>query len=157
MKVLLINPNREQVPWPAIPVGLCTVASATARAGHDVNVLDLAFSKQPGKDTLRRVRKEQPDVIGVTIRNIDNCNFELPHFYLQEIRDQVLQVAREARPAAKIVIGGSAVNVSPADCFDYLQADYALVGEGELAMVELCEALEQRRPLSGVSGLLERG
>mgnify|MGYP006171105835 CR=1 FL=1 len=34
--------------------------SATARAGHDVSVLDLAFSKQPAKDTLQRVVKEYP-------------------------------------------------------------------------------------------------
>ena len=94
MKVLLINPNREQVPWPAIPVGLCTVATATARAGHDVSLLDLAFSKQPGKDTLARVRREQPDVVGLTVRNIDNCNFELPHFYLPEIRDEVVRSVR---------------------------------------------------------------
>ena len=157
MNVLLINPNRERMPWPAVPVGLCTVATALARRGHEVDVLDLTFSGNPARATLGRVKQREPDVIAVTIRNIDNCNFELPHFYLEEIREQVLSVAREARPAAKIVIGGSAVNVSPADCFDYLQADYALVGEGELAMVELCEALEGQRPLATVSGLLERG
>src|SRR5690242_6880008 len=113
MKVLLINPNREQVPWPALPVGLCTVASATARAGHDVSVLDLAFSKQPRRDTLQRVRREEPDVIGITVRNIDNCNFERPHFYLPEIRDEVVRSVREAAPNAKVVLGGAAVNVSP--------------------------------------------
>ena len=69
MKVLLVNPNREQVPWPAIPVGLCTVASATARRGHDVSVLDLAFSKQPGKDTL---------VISFSPTNVPAQNLAIP-------------------------------------------------------------------------------
>ena len=157
MKVLLINPNREQVPWPAIPVGLCTVASATARAGHDVSVLDLAFSKQPGKDTLQRVRKEQPDVVGLTIRNIDNCNFELPHFYLPEIRDEVVKGVREAAPNAKLVIGGAAVNVSPRDVLRFLEADLAVVGEGEEAFPDLLAALGSQQRVDRLSGVLPLG
>jgi anaerobic magnesium-protoporphyrin IX monomethyl ester cyclase len=157
VKVLLINPNREQVPWPAIPVGLCTVASATARAGHDVSVLDLAFSKQPGKDTLARVRSEQPDVVGLTIRNIDNCNFELPHFYLPEIRDEVVKAVRSAAPNAKLVIGGAAVNVSPHDVLAFLEADLAVVGEGEDAFPAVLAELGKPRTLERLPGALLRG
>lgn len=157
MKVLAINPNKERMPWPAVPIGLCTVASALEAAGHEVNFLDLTFSNQHARAVKGALRQHEPDVVAVTIRNIDNCNFELPHFYLEAIRDEVIRVAREARPSAKIVIGGSAVNVSPADCFEYLEADYAIVGEGEEAMVALLKALEGRAPLSSVTGLLERG
>ncbi|MFO7181058.1 MAG: radical SAM protein [Pseudomonadota bacterium] len=157
MNVLLVNPNREHMPWPAIPVGLCTVATALDRAGHDVEVLDLTFSRDPARDTRERVRARSPDVVGITIRNIDNCNFEAPFFYLEEIRDSVIRVVREAAPRATIVIGGSAVNVSPADCFEYLEADYALVGEGEVAMPALLAALESGSDRARVPGLLERG
>jgi tRNA A37 methylthiotransferase MiaB len=154
MKVLLINSNREQVPWPALPVGLCTVASATARAGHDVSVLDLAFVKEPAKATLLRVRQEQPEVVGVTIRNIDNCNFELPHFYLTQIRDEVVSSVRRAAPDAVIAIGGAAVNVSPGDVLRYLEADLAVVGEGEEAFPALLSALSAR---CGASSATHRG
>lgn len=157
MKVLVVNPNKERMPWPAVPVGLCTVASAIEAAGHAVTFLDLTFSNQHPRAVRGAVRRHRPDVIAVTIRNIDNCNFELPHFYLEEIRDEVVRVAREASPSAKIVIGGSAVNVSPADCFDYLEADYAIVGEGEEAMVRLLAALGGAEPLAEVPGLLIRG
>lgn len=157
MKVLLINPNREQVPWPAIPIGLCTVASATARAGHDVSVLDLAFSKQLYKDTLSRVRREQPDVVGLTVRNIDNCNFELPHFYLPEIRAQVVRAVREAAPNAKLVLGGAAVNVSPRDVLGFLEADLAVVGEGEDAFPDLLTALSRGSAVERLPGALLRG
>jgi hypothetical protein len=152
MKVLLINPNREQVPWPALPVGLCTVASATARAGHDVSVLDLAFSKHPAKDTAVRVRQEEPDVVGITIRNIDNCNFERPHFYLPEIRDEVVHSVRAAAPNAKLVIGGAAVNVSPRDVLGFLEADLAVVGEGEDAFPDVLAALGRTKAGSACQG-----
>jgi anaerobic magnesium-protoporphyrin IX monomethyl ester cyclase len=157
MNVLLVNPNREQMPWPVVPVGLCTVANALRRNGHDVNVLDLTFSRDPRKDTLARVRERSPDLVGITIRNIDNCNFESPHFYLTEIRDSVVRALRESGSTAPIVVGGSAVNVSPGDTLAYLEADYALVGEGEDAMPELARALESKRNLAGVKGLLEPG
>jgi radical SAM superfamily enzyme YgiQ (UPF0313 family) len=157
VNVLLVNPNREQMPWPALPVGLCTVATAASRAGHDVEFLDLTFSKQPRRDTEIALRRRQPEVIALTIRNIDNCNFEAPHFYLTDIRDDVVRVARAAAPSATIVIGGSAVNVSPANIFDYLEADFAIVGEGEEAFPALLAALAGERKLSDVPGLLQRG
>lgn len=157
MNVLLINPNREQMPWPALPVGLCIVASALAGAGHDVDVLDLTFSREPARDTKARLLERAPQVVGITVRNIDNCNFELPLFYLQEIRDAVVRVVRAVQPSAKIVVGGSAVNVSPADCFEYLEADYAIVGEGEEAMPRLLDAMAGKLAFAEVPGLLERG
>ncbi|HEX6763843.1 MAG TPA: cobalamin-dependent protein, partial [Polyangiaceae bacterium] len=140
MNVLLVNPNREQMPWPVVPIGLCTIATALARAGHDVDVLDLTFSRDPKKDTLARVRQRSPDLVGITIRNIDNCNFESPHFYLAEIRDSIVRPIRESGATMPIVVGGSAINVSPGDTLRYLEADYALVGEGEDAMPEFASA-----------------
>jgi anaerobic magnesium-protoporphyrin IX monomethyl ester cyclase len=157
VNVLLVNPNREQMPWPVVPVGLCTVASALSRAGHDVSVLDLTFSRDPKRDTLVRVRERVPDLVGITVRNIDNCNFESPHFYLTEIRDCVVRAVREAGSSAPVVVGGSAVNVSPGDTLAYLEGDYALVGEGEDAMPELASALESGGSTAQVKGLLLPG
>ena len=145
------------MPWPALPLGLCTVASGLSAAGHEVEVLDLMFAADPARETSNRVRKCDPDIVGLSIRNIDNCNFEVPHFYLTDIRDQVVRAVRAASQRAKIVIGGSAVNVSPADTFAFLEADYALVGEGEEALPEFLRALEDGTALKHVRGLLEPG
>ena len=145
------------MPWPALPLGLCTVASGLAAAGHEVEVLDLMFASDPARETSNRVRKCDPDIVGLSVRNIDNCNFEVPHFYLTEIRNQVVRSVRAASTRARLVIGGSAVNVSPADTFAFLEADYALVGEGEEALPEFLRALEEGTPLNRVRGLLEPG
>jgi radical SAM superfamily enzyme YgiQ (UPF0313 family) len=145
------------MPWPAVPVGMCTVATALARAGHDVDVLDLTFSRDPARDTLARVRDSSPEVVGVTIRNIDNCNFESPVFFLDEVRNAVIASVRRGAPNATIVVGGSAVNVSPSDTLAYLEADHALVGEGEEAMPALLAALSGQQSLDTVPGLLRAG
>ncbi len=118
----------------------------SVRGRHEVEVLDLMFAADPARETANRVRKCDPDIVGLSIRNIDNCNFEVPHFYLTDIRDQVVRSVRSASQRAKIVIGGSAVNVSPADTFAFLEADYALVGEGEEALPEFLRALEEGTP-----------
>jgi radical SAM superfamily enzyme YgiQ (UPF0313 family) len=157
MNVLLINPNREQMPWPAIPVGLCLVATALEHAGHEVDLLDLTFSRAPGDDTRAAVRRRQPDVVGLGVRNIDNCNFEHPVFYLEEIRDEVVRAVREAAPRARLVIGGAGANVAAWDVMRFLDADVALVGDGEIAMPELLEALEAGRDPTTVRGALVAG
>lgn len=157
MEVLLVNPNREQVPWPVIPVGLCTIASALAHAGHDVELCDLTFSRDPAADVRAALRRRPARVVGLGVRNLDNCNFERPVFFLPEIRDVVVRAIRETAPSARLVVGGAAVNVAPRDVLDYLEADLAVVGDGEEAMTELLDALEHGRAPSSVTGVVERG
>ncbi len=158
MRVLLINSNREQSPWPAAPIGLSMVACATEADGHEVSFLDLAFARNPAADTRKRVAEFGPDVIGVSIRNLDNCNFDAPRFYLDEIRDEVIRVAREALPnkSAKIVIGGAAVNLAPWDILHHVEADYALAGEGEQALPTFLRALQDGADLRRVPGVLDK-
>lgn len=156
MRVLCINPNREQMPWPVIPVGLALVATATERAGHDVSFLDLTFSRDPARDVARAVGRERPELVALTIRNLDNCNFERPVFFLPEIRDQVVASIRRHAPDAHLVVGGAAVNVCPGEILDYLGADFALVGEGEEALSELCAALEAKADPRSLPGVLGR-
>lgn len=147
MKVLLINSNRERMPWPVMPIGLCMVATAAAAAGHVVKVLDLTLRRQPDADVKRELRATRPHAIGISIRNIDNCNFESPTFYLQAIRAELIPLLRRNAPDATIVIGGSAVNIAPQLVLDYVGADCALSGEGEVSLPQLLSALEGTAPL----------
>jgi hypothetical protein len=48
------------MPWPAVPLGLCTVASAAADAGYEVELLDLTFSSDMARDVLLAARRFQP-------------------------------------------------------------------------------------------------
>jgi radical SAM superfamily enzyme YgiQ (UPF0313 family) len=156
MRVLLVNSNREQSPWPAAPVGLSMVACAVEAAGHKVSFLDLAFAKHPVKEMRARATEFAPDVIGISIRNLDNGNFDAPHFYLDEIRDDVVKTAREAAPKAKVVIGGAAVNLAPWDILQHIEADYALAGEGERALPEFLDGLQAGVELQSIPGVIDR-
>jgi radical SAM superfamily enzyme YgiQ (UPF0313 family) len=156
MRVLLINSNREQSPWPAAPIGLGMVACATADAGHEVSFLDLAFARNPAKEVRARAAEFRPDVIGISIRNLDNCNFDAPHFYLDEVREDVVKVAREVAGEAKVVIGGAAVNLAPWDILQHTEADYALAGEGEKALPDFLDGLVRGVELQTIPGVVDR-
>ena len=64
-RVLLVSTNRERQPYPVVPNGLASVASALDGAGHQVEFLDLCFAKDPVGRAREATRSFRPDFIGV--------------------------------------------------------------------------------------------
>jgi anaerobic magnesium-protoporphyrin IX monomethyl ester cyclase len=141
MQVLLVNANLKADLLAAPPIGVCYVASAAERAGHTTKVLDLCFAGRESLGRLTRtVREFSPDVIGVSIRNIDNCNLLYPVSYLPPVQAMVETIRRNSR--APLVLGGSGVSLMPEAVLRRLQADFVVVGEGEKTLVSLLECLQ---------------
>jgi radical SAM superfamily enzyme YgiQ (UPF0313 family) len=155
MKVLLINANRLKAPWPVIPFGLCCVAAALENVGHVVEVLDLCFSKSPEADLTAALDGFRPGLIGVSIRNIDNSAGYNTEFLLGQTRDEVVAPLKRRFPGP-IVIGGPAVGISGAEMLDFLDLDFAIRGDGEVAMVEFANRVERKLPTDDIAGLLRR-
>jgi radical SAM superfamily enzyme YgiQ (UPF0313 family) len=155
MNILLINSNRLKHPWPVIPFGLCSVAAALEAAGHDVVFLDLCFSKAPDREVRLAIRNFKPGLVGVGIRNIDNAAGYNAVFFLDQIRDEVINPLKSTFEGP-IVIGGSAVGISGAEMLHFFDLPLAIQGDGEQAIVELSARLEGKRPLNGLGGLIRR-
>lgn len=154
MRLMIVNSNRERSPWPVPPVGACSIASAAADAGHDVRFVDLCFSSRPEKQLRRQIRDFAPHLIGISIRNIDNVDWQAPHFYLPEIRREVVEPCKQA--GCPVVVGGPAAGIMAEEILDYLGVDFAISGDGELAIVQLLEALQNGTLLAHVQGLTYR-
>ncbi len=113
MRVLLVNANRSRDLLPPPPVGLAYLASAAADAGHEVEILDLLLLPRPGRATsASALRRRSPDVVGFSVRNLDNL-------IRQRVRAQLVPVARllavvRGESRAPIVLGGSAVSIAGA-------------------------------------------
>ena len=139
-RVLLVNPNQERAPEPVPPVGLCQVATATAAAGHDVRVLDLCFARRPRAKLRKTLRRLRPQVVGLTVRNVDNADARAPRFYLDDLR----ALADEVRDAigAPPVLGGSGLTMDPERVMRHLGARYAVLGAAENAFADLLAFLE---------------
>ena len=145
---------------PAAPIGLSYIATATRRAGHEVRVLDLAFSERLERDLADAIARFKPEVVGMSIRNIDNLvsqRFDSP---LVALRSQIEVIRKTAVRAdgkpVPLVIGGPAVSILAERAIEVFDADYALVGEGEESFPALLTALAQGSALDGISGLCWR-
>ena len=155
-KVLLINSNRFKHPWPVIPFGLCYVATSLETNGnHKVCFLDLCFSPNCNEDIQNSVKNFAPDVIGISIRNIDDTGGYNVHFLLEDVKNDVVDNCRKEFQGP-IVIGGPSVGISGREMLDYFDLEYAIRGDGEAVMPEFVKRIENHQPLEGLNGLIIR-
>jgi radical SAM superfamily enzyme YgiQ (UPF0313 family) len=141
MKVLLISPNIESLPDPVFPIGLAYIAAALKANHTPYQILDLCFEEDYTSAVSNAVSSFQPDVIGLSLRNVDNVSFPNYVSYLAFYR-RVVQIVRK-RSSAVIVIGGSGFDLLPVEILEYLDADLGVVGEGEVSFVKLVNRLEK--------------
>jgi len=142
VKVLLISARDESGEIAApLPLGLACVAAATERAGHDVRLLSLAAGGEGGFPIADAVPQFRPDVIGISVRNIDDQNMQRPHFLLAPLRELVAACRRVS--SAPIILGGAGYSIFPQSAVTYLQADMGIKGEGEMAFPALLSWIER--------------
>ena len=151
MRILLISANREEINMLTWPLGLACVAAATQKAGHEVKLLDLMEANDPAAALREAVHEFNPDVIGISVRNIDDQSMENTQFLLDDVRDAVA-VCRSLSNAP-IVLGGAGYSIFPESSLEYLGADMGIQGEGEKAFPALLKRIEEGRDFSDVPGL----
>lgn len=151
MNVLLVSANSERVNMVPMPLGLSLVAAATRRAGHSVALLDLMGEARPRDALERAIASACPEVIGISVRNIDDQRREGPRFLLDQARE-VVEACR-ARSRAPIVLGGAGYSIFPREVLAELRADYGIAGDGEAAFPELLEKLAVGESPLGAAGV----
>ncbi|MBU8891296.1 MAG: radical SAM protein [Bacteroidales bacterium] len=126
-RVLLINSNTETAPYPVAPLGIALVASSL-KSRNEVEIFDFTFNST---DSLISFIKEfKPDYIGIGLRNIDNVTMRNCKWYLEEIRNNIINPVKE-NFRIPLIIGGSGFSIAPHQIFEYFDVDYGIVGEAE--------------------------
>jgi radical SAM superfamily enzyme YgiQ (UPF0313 family) len=151
MRVLLVSANRERIPDPIFPLGLAYVAAAARQARHEVAVADLCFGAAPLRRLTDQVRHFRPDVVGLSLRNVDNAAYPRTVDYLDQ-HSAVVDALRSAT-AAPVVLGGSGFSIMPDAYMEVLGGDWGIAGEGETAFVKLLAALENGEQPDGIAGV----
>ena len=155
-KVLLINSNRFKHPWPVIPFGLCYIATSLESNGnHRISFLDLCFSTNCEKEIENALKNFVPDVIGISIRNIDDTGGYNVHFLLDDVKNDVVDFCKMTF-SGPIVIGGPSVGISGREMLEYFDLEYAVRGDGEAVMSEFVKRIQNHQPLEGLKGLIIR-
>ncbi len=126
------------------PLGLLYVGAALRQAGHEVTLRDGAL--EPEAALLDAVRAHRPRVIGLSAMR---HNWEPTMALARSLR--------RAAPRATLVLGGPMASCWQEETLQLCPAlDYAVIGEGEQTMVELCEALEAGAGVEQLPGLAWR-
>ncbi|MGQ9569619.1 MAG: B12-binding domain-containing radical SAM protein [Thermodesulfovibrionales bacterium] len=122
-KILLVNPNNVK-PLVA-PLALEYISSFLLDKGHDILIYDVNISKQSLSDV---IEKESPNLVGISVRNIDDSCYVTSEFFLDGIKTMVAEVKAKGIP---VILGGVGYSIMPFDTLAYTGADAGIYGEGE--------------------------
>ena len=142
-RLFLINPpTDETVRTPLL--SFMYLAAALRRAGHAVALLDCSapFAPKDHAEIVERARAFSPDLVGLHCKTL----------YAQDTYALARAFAGEG---LALVCGGPHPTVAPLEPLLH-GFDYAVRGEGEETLAELCDALDGRRALGEVRSLAWR-
>ena len=159
MKVLLVATNQadrfmgSMVVRP-VPIGLAYLAASVDEERHTLKVLDLMFADDAVAEVTDAVSEFEPDLIGMSIRNLDNQSSLNPVWNLPAVRD-IIERIRQLSDATTL-IGGPAFSIMPAECLDYVGADLGIAGDAAEAFATLVERLEAGADYRDIPGIVYR-
>jgi hypothetical protein len=85
------------------------------------------------------IEKFRPEIIGISVRNIDDQNMENPRFLLDPVREIVAECRSLSH--ASIVLGGAGYSIFLESALSFLGADMGIQGEGESVFPSLFSAV----------------
>ena len=140
MKICLVNPpnfyelvgndpviiKEQQGVYP--PLGILYIAASLRDTGrYEVSVIDAQADELTHEEVGERVAQIKPDIVGMTAMTFTLVDCKL-----------VIKAIRN-RFKTNIVIGGPHTAIFPMETFDGLDADYVVVGEGEITLDTLAQ------------------
>jgi anaerobic magnesium-protoporphyrin IX monomethyl ester cyclase len=150
-KVILISPpyidlygKLSRAAGRYFPLGLGYIASYLRRSGHTVLMYEPEAQGLTYDDLKRIIKDEAPDVIGLT------CS--TPNFH------RALELARigKENSCAKVVLGGVHASALPEFIVETYPdlIDCVVVGEGEITMLELVNAWQNKADIEKIQGIV---
>jgi radical SAM superfamily enzyme YgiQ (UPF0313 family) len=120
------------------PLGVAYIASMLK--GHEVTVFDANVTRDPLGVLSRRLRAEQPDVVGISLRNMEslsNTRFRKNLSFYSNFKS-MLRLIRDAAPSCRIVVGGPGFSVFSKEIMsENREIDFGVVSDGETTFANL--------------------
>ncbi|MDQ7772369.1 MAG: radical SAM protein [Elusimicrobiales bacterium] len=154
-KIIFVNPPlsiedrygvKSQSGGQTPPLGLLCLATMTRARGFDTSILDAAALGLGYPETVASILERSPGYVGITAVTIS-----IGH------AAELAARLKKADPDLVVMIGGPHLTALPSETMErYPQFDLGVIGEADHTIVELLEALDSGRDLSGVKGLILR-
>lgn len=138
MKVLLVNPRPKQYFKSATcPLGILSIATYLNKRNHTVRIVDGAVDK----NYKEMMTEFKPDIVGVSVMSY------------KAIGDAITVSQAAHAENIPVVWGGTLASIIPETVLKHGCVDYVIIGEGEITLEMLLEALEKKTAFSDVDGL----
>lgn len=141
-RILLISANRYKEPYPVYPLGLSYLKGYILRELPHLEVEIVDCNIHSDELIVRRLEVFKPDLIGLSLRNIDGANSLDVRYFLEQYQELVALIRQAS--SAYLVIGGAGFSIFPEVISERLKPDFSIVGEGEKAFIDLIQHLGKR-------------
>ncbi|MFX1480754.1 MAG: B12-binding domain-containing radical SAM protein [Promethearchaeota archaeon] len=143
MRVLIFSGSREIVHVMVPPIGEAYIASYLVSQGHEVKLLDLTLSNDFKNDISKAIYDFNPQVIGVSIRNVDSTTYPGNLFFYLPVKNIIQYIKQLVEPDIPIILGGAGFSIFSEEILKDLNHDLGVVGDGEFVFAEIIKRIEK--------------
>ena len=112
----------------------------------------MMFARDPVSSLTSALKSHDYQAIGFSIRNLDDCISSTRKSYFADVSEMVECVVKQTD--APVILGGSGFSISPDGWLKRLNVHYGVVGDGEIAIVGLLNAIASNESPTGIAGIL---
>ncbi len=131
------------------PIGIVLLGGLLKKEGHEVSILDMNLRCDPFRELKERLLDFHPDVVGLSLRNIDplgNKSISLVPSFVTTAR-----LVSSLAPDASIIAGGTGFSLFPERLMvEVPEIRYGFVGEAEETLPVLIASLQNPPLLKGL-------
>jgi len=143
LKILVVNVAlRPKSPVKYLPLGLAYVATAMKKGGFTFDLLDIDAYRYSDEYIESFFSKTRYDIVllGCIVTGY-------------RIVKDLTTLIRRYSPKVTIIVGNSVASSIPELLLSKTESDIAVIGEGDITVVELLNAIQYNTPLSEVKGI----
>ncbi|MEM3378400.1 MAG: radical SAM protein [Candidatus Bathyarchaeia archaeon] len=124
------------------PLGIAYVASVV-EGKHDVYCWDPNVASEPINELVEILEKFNPDVIGLSLRNIDSAfSFNVRSYYPPF--NLMVKTIKAVSPYCKLVVGGAGFSLFAKEIMQKnSEIDFGIISEGEFTFSELLKNIDK--------------
>jgi len=156
-KILFIQQylGKNKEVGPIFPIGLSYIITAVRnKTDFQIKALDLNICQQPYKELISTLSIYEPDICGLSIRNIDNVDYDSYTFFLDEV-NFLTGILKQFCNC--IIAGGAGFSIFGNEIMKKNHdIDFGVRLEGEETFVELLNKLENNKSIENVKGIYYR-
>ncbi|MFC1854009.1 B12-binding domain-containing radical SAM protein [candidate division CSSED10-310 bacterium] len=135
---------------PVYPLGLAFIGSVLHHHQREVLCRDLNIYQSPLQELEATIKSFQPEMIGLSLRNIDTTQSRDLYYYYLYFQEQIRKIKKIA-PDIPLVVGGSGFSLYADQIMrDNPELDFGIYREGEETMQELSVKINTPQAVVGL-------